>query len=194
MNIQVIHRIDRPERYEHIIREFAAQSLNPAVFNAIIDSTGWKGCRDSHINILEQNDVNRLTLIFEDDVMFVNSYFLFIYDILNGLPDDWDCVYLGGSPQKPQERYSEHLYKASGVLTTHAILWHHRLCGAVDFILNDRDNIGKWDVYLKDIIQPNFNCFLTKPMICTQRDGFQSDTCRRSDVSTIIRNYNLYCK
>ena len=54
-------------------------------------------------------------------------------------------------------------------------------------------DIKKIDVYMRDVIQPLFNCFITYPMLATQRSS-KSNVAIRSDVSTIVKNYNLYCK
>jgi len=66
---------------------------------------------------------------------------------------------------------------------------------AIEYCLkaDDEHRIGKIDVFLMNEVQPQFNCFAAYPMICTQAEGFKSDIAIRSDVSTIERNFNLYC-
>jgi hypothetical protein len=109
------------------------------------------------------------------------------------LPDSWDCLYLGASPKEPQERYSENLFTLKNAHVTHAIVWNKRHNGAIEYILTHKSDIRKYDDYLATIIQPNFNCFVCFPLVASQKQ-FSSDTCTRSDVSTIDRNFNLYCR
>jgi hypothetical protein len=110
------------------------------------------------------------------------------------LPKGWDMLYLGISPNQKYVKVSPHLYKVNGGYTTHAILWNNKEKGVVDFILNHRVDILKWDVYLSAIIHRMFNVYVIYPILCTQRETGQTDTCKRSDVSTIIKNYNKYCE
>jgi GR25 family glycosyltransferase involved in LPS biosynthesis len=130
--------------------------------------------------------------IFEDDVLFLDDYHTLVEKALMELPPDWDALFLGASPQENQERYSPHLFRLKNAKCTQAIIWHNRENGAVDWILSHRSDIGKIDRYYYETIFPKFNCFLIYPLLCTQTQ-FDSDTCGRSDVSTIQKNYNLYC-
>jgi hypothetical protein len=127
----------------------------------------------------------------EDDVQFLQPLDA-LYKSIAQLPEDWDCLYLGASPQEPQERYSKNLFRLKNAWCTHAILWHPRDSGAVGYILGHKGDIQKIDVFMADVIMPEFNCFITYPMVATQKQT-QSDTCKRSDVSTILKNYNKFC-
>lgn len=109
------------------------------------------------------------------------------------LPLDWDCLYLGASPQEPQERYSENLFRIKNSWCMHAILWHNREGGAIEYLLANKDRINKIDVFMAQEVMPKFNCFLIAPMVATQRETGTSDTCAKSDVSTIKTNYDKYC-
>lgn len=153
---------------------------------------GWKGCTQSHLTILEKSLSEVAFTIFEDDVMFIEDLD-YVGEAIMQLPKDWDALYLGGSPQGPQERYSDNLFKVNNTKTSHAIIWHNRPNGAIEWILENKEHIGKWDRFLYEMVQPLFNCFMVCPMVCTQRETGTSDTCKRSDVSTIVDNYNKYC-
>lgn len=192
MNYYVINRDDRPERWSDVIAEFDKLGVEPTRFSAVVDKPGWKGCRDSHLALIEKcrNDV--MFMIFEDDVRFVLPSSEILLSV-SELPRDWDCLYLGVSPRSPQSRYSKHLFKLSGdCYTTHAMLWHTRPKGAVEYILDHKDEIQKIDVYFAEVIQPKFNMFVCSPMAAIQHQ-YQSDTCGRSDVSTVVTNYEKYC-
>ena len=192
MKCYVINRNDRPQRWDKVWDELIRVGIKPERFPAIIATPGWVGCRDSHLKLLEQNRNEEHVIIFEDDVIFITDPVFAIEKCFTELSPDWDCLYFGASPKQPQERYSEHLFKLNNAHVTHAILWNMQ-GEAVKQILVDKDQIRKWDDYLATVIQPKFNCFVVYPMVATQRQ-YQSDTCKRSDVSTIESNYNLYCK
>jgi hypothetical protein len=174
--------------------ELENQNLNAYLYPAKINKIGWMGCRDSHLSCLVKIFANQeVSAIFEDDIKFLTDISV-ATEAMTELPSDWDILYLGCSPQAPQEQYSPHLFKITKALTTHAMIWNVRENGALEYCLtaDDEYRIGKWDVFLMNEVQPKFNCFCTYPMVCTQAD-FQSDTCRRSDVSTIVTNYNRFC-
>jgi hypothetical protein len=192
MVVNVINLNSRPERLSQIREELSKVGMNAKRFEAL--TGGWKGCRDSHLALLEANKSEPFHIILEDDCVFSNDFNEVIIEAIKELPTDWDCLYLGGSPRKTQERYSDHLFKANNVWTTHSIIWHNRTGGAVEYILSHKDDILKWDVYLSSVIHNLFNCFLVFPLLCDQRETGTSDTCKRSDVSTIKKNYQIFCK
>ena len=191
----IINRADRPERLADIREQLSLQQMNGHRFEAFIDKVGWRGCKDSHLALLEKCKKEACFLILEDDCLFVEDINPYLQMANEQLPKNWDCLYLGGSPQKPQVRYSDNLFVARGVITTHAIIWRTRFNGAVEWILSHRDytDTMKWDDFLVEWIQSCFNCFLINPLIITQRQS-KSDISKRSDCSSIERNYTKYCK
>jgi hypothetical protein len=195
----VINREDRPERLRDVREELARVGLNAHLFPAITNHRGWVGCRESHFAVMEKCINESVILILEDDVVFLGDKDVVNFALLTSfmqmpMPWSWDALYLGGSPQRIQESYSDNLYRAKNVKTSHAILWNNRVGGAVEYILSHKSEILKWDVFLALTIQPMFNCFLCRPLIATQRQYSYSDTCKRSDSSSIERNYNNFCK
>ena len=193
MKIFIINRADRPERLAHAREELQRNGLNAHRIEASIETHGWKGCRDSHLRILEENNNERYFIIIEDDLQILDGFHQTMVNAINELPADWDMLYLGANPCKEQEIYSPYLYRLNGAYCTHAIVWHPRPNGALEYVLEHKDEILKIDVFFSNVLMPKFNVFLTKPMIVTQKQ-FQSDTCQRSDVSKIQENYNKYCK
>jgi GR25 family glycosyltransferase involved in LPS biosynthesis len=194
MVVHLINRQDRPERLSHAKEQLSLMGFNARRFDAVIGHKGWDGCRDSHLALLEKNKNEPFHLVFEDDIEFIgNTFEETIQEAIRELSPDWDALYLGANPTKPQEIYSDHLYLLNGAYCTHAIIWHNRKGGAVEYMLEHKDEILKIDVFISSVLMPKFNFFLTRPMIITQHQ-FQSDTCRRSDVSQILVNYEKYCK
>jgi GR25 family glycosyltransferase involved in LPS biosynthesis len=177
------------------MEELEKQSLNAHLYPAKINKIGWMGCRDSHLSLLVKIYAEEFAgMIAEDDCKFIEDFDVAALAMLE-LPEDWDMLSLGASPQEPQVRYSPSLYKLSKSWCTHAMIWNPRKGGAVEAILQADDNheIGKYDVFLSEKIYPNFNCFLVRPLVCTQ-ENFQSDIARRSDVGTIAVNYARFCE
>jgi hypothetical protein len=164
----------------------------PLIYRPKLTTPGWIGCRDAHLDILNRSKLYFEFIIYEDDYTIIGNMRDYNRAVAQ-LPSDWDMLYLGCSPQSKQERYSANLFKATDSLTTHAILWNKRPGGAVEYILEHRDEINKIDVYLREVIQPKFNCFTVYPILCTQLQT-KSDIAQRSDVSTIVTNYNKYCQ
>lgn len=190
----VINLDRRSDKWAYMRCELDRVGINVTRFSAFDTKPGWHGCRDSHIKLMEECRDEGVFLILEDDVKFLcDDPVGVVLDVMEELPYDWDALFLGASPQEPQEKYSKHLYRLKNSLTAHAIVWHNRHKGAIERILCDKTHIKKIDIYLSDTIYPNYNCFLIKPLIATQVQ-FKSDTCGRSDVSTIEKNYNKYCK
>lgn len=119
-------------------------------------------------------------LILEDDVEFIatNSQLISAY---NELPSDWDMLYLGGNAIRNQRKYSPLLYRADGVVTTHAILYSAEMVSWIaDNLFEAHDKIDRnntIDVWLMDNVQPKFNCFICSPQIASQRFGY-SDICK----------------
>lgn len=179
----------RTDKWEDVKKEFKRVGLYDNMIRFPAYPGGWRGCRDSHIAIMRMAQYDDMVEIFEDDVRFLDV--LSIYQATAELPEDWDVLYYGGSPQEPQEQYSKHLYYARNVLCMHAYAITNNN-GCIDFILGHRKDIAKIDAYFAHVIQSYFKCFLVRPPACIQKQ-YQSDTCKRSDVSTIISNCNKYC-
>lgn len=199
MNIWVINRDDRPERLSYFTEEIKRVGINSRRFSAVIDKPGWRGCRDSHIALLEKVRENKVGLILEDDVKFLVHKDDLWAEVDKAFDDavtlvgaDVDCIFLGCSPQEPFVRLSDNLFRMGKSFTTHAILWYYRQGGAIDYILENRARINKIDVFFNDEVYPKFNCFCTAKLLATQIQ-FQSDTCLRSDVSTIEKNFKKHC-
>lgn len=190
MRVFVINLERRKDKWNYVHTQLLDYGIEHMRFLAIDTKPGWVGCRDSHLIILAGNRDVECFMVLEDDVMILDPMILPL--AMQQLPEDWDMLYLGASPKEPQERYSANLFRVRNAHVTHAIVWHNRKCGAIDYILSHKSDIKKIDDFFATEIQPRFNCFLTYPMAMCQKQ-FQSDTCHRSDVSQIISNYNKYC-
>ena len=190
----VINRKDRPERWDAVSAEFQRVGLKPTRFDAVITTPGWCGCRDSHIQAMRlgMETGDGCFGVFEDDVKFLTDPREFLVEAIWQLPTGWDALFLGASPQEPFQRVSRSLFRMGKAFCTHAIIWNTRPGGAVDYILEHEGEIKKIDQYFSEQIYPNFRCYLASPLVATQIQ-YQSDTCGRSDVTTIVTNFLKYC-
>jgi len=161
-------------------------------YPAIDTKPGWMGCALSHIACMTEGKNDYCVTVYEDDVKFlVDCPQELMNEAISQLPRDWDMISWGASPQEPLIRYSENLFRLDNkAWCMHAYTINNNN-GLIDFIIDNKDNIGKIDVFMSERVYPNYNCFLVYPLLCSQIQ-FQSDTCKRSDVSTIIKNYNKY--
>jgi GR25 family glycosyltransferase involved in LPS biosynthesis len=190
MKCFVINLDRRPERWVVIREHLADLEISITRFTGI--DNGWRGCRDSHIECIRQIWQSKEPgMVLEDDAEFIASKG-FINDAMLQLPKDWDALFLGASPQEPQQRYSNNLFRLKNAWCMHAVIWNPRKNGAMAYILDHKEDIQKIDVFMAQEIMPRFNVFISYPMIVHQRVTDTSDTCKRSDVTTIDTNYQKY--
>jgi hypothetical protein len=81
----------------------------------------FKGCGQSHIDILDNKEYSTPLLILEDDIEFVDNF-----NPVIDIPDDSDGVYLGishGNRYYQSCRHDENYLRIGGILAAHAILY-----------------------------------------------------------------------
>jgi len=165
MKAYCINLKDREDRWN----DFKLQSFPFEVerFEAIKDSPGWVGCAKSFLKLYES-----LTefpcAIFEDDCMMLRDWDE-VDRIIKQLPEDWDMLNLGATLNEPLVRYSENLFVLKNAYCLHGVIYNSRK--VLDFILDNKDEIRKIDVFITQKVHTTFKCFVTYPMIATQRPG-----------------------
>jgi hypothetical protein len=110
--VWVINLKRRPERlacFRTALKEARWPFRKPQVFQAVDGKkvgmprfwrtgSGSYGCLRSHLRILEQaimEDVNSI-LVLEDDAVFMPTFAQDVAEFLANVPDDWECLMLGG--------------------------------------------------------------------------------------------------
>jgi len=63
----------RVDRWYIVKEELRKQGIHAKRFSAIEGKPGWKGCRDSHLVVMELCKNEDCFLIFEDDVIFLED-------------------------------------------------------------------------------------------------------------------------
>ena len=185
MKAYCINLKERPERWE----EFKRQTLPFEVerFEAVKMSPGWMGCTASYLEVMKR--VEGMTLVMEDDCLFLEPWDK-VLEIMKQLPYNWDCLYLGATLNEPLERFSENLYILKKGWTTHGIIFRDRRIP--DYVLAHADQVRKIDVFLADIVQAKFQCFITRPLVATQSPGFSDIIDRHTDYAVIKERYEKY--
>lgn len=179
MKTYVINLEHRKDRIEEISVPFDWERF-PATDGSIFDfesskrMRGHLGCWDSHKRLIGQiqGENNGITLILEDDCLFVRQD---LETYLAELPEDWDLLYLGGINQDAPEQYSEHLDFAKNILQTHAYIVRDKF---IPTLLNTLTN-HRWkvDIVFSEAIKRG-NCFICNPPMVIQRESYSDITHR----------------
>lgn len=188
----------RPERWERTQHEFKTRCSNIKTkrFNAIFNSKGWPGCRDSHLAVLKMCRDNKNIMIVEDDVNFLFDINALLATIDSQLPADWEMLYIGANFrsanfEKPLTKYSRNLIQVTQCWGTYAYIINNNN-GLINEILSQSENIRKIDVFYAEHIQPRGKCYAIYPMAATIYDGYSDVTRKETDYQKSI--YNSYYK
>lgn len=121
----------RTDRWFEVTQRFAALGVEKQVkrVSAVVAEDPRKGCRQSHLRIVEQAQAEnyRNILIFEDDVLFLDEHEPDYAEIITFLEHnrEWDLFYLGGSPMYPAMNRSGSIFR-SRFYHTHAYIINER--------------------------------------------------------------------
>ena len=180
--INLDRRVDRISEIKLPLKweRFSATDGKESFSNKPMFERGWRGCRDSHIRLLEK--VKELDedffIIFEDDVEVGENFINDLEKITKTLPENWDLLFLGGWNVGDKIKYNDFLYLAKKVYCTHAFIIRKEI---VEKMLNKfKEREFKVNVLLSELL-PNINSFICNPTIAWQKPGF-------SDIENIITN------
>ena len=182
----------RPNRWEEGKSEIDKHGLTVERFSAIDGNPnsiktnpgvtdGDVGCTLSHYNIILEAKSNNLdkVLVLEDDVVFNDNLNSLFDEYINQVPDDWDMIYFGGNHVGGLTQINEHVSKVKHTYTTHAYAIKKTV---FDHVIQLHGQGKKQvDVYYADI-QKIFNCYVFRPHLAWQRDGF-------SDIQNAYTKY-----
>ena len=178
---------ERPDKESYVRSEFERVGIKNVEFvYGVKTPNGRDGCRMGHLSIMNRASKESMFAVFEDDAKFLYP----ISDIRKAmleLPDDWDGLWLGSTLTQDLDRYSEHLYRLKKGWCTHAMIFNNQH-GIADYILNHADKAFKIDVFYADVIQEEFNCYITYPMMVTQQEGY-SDIIRKHQTYQVITDW-----
>jgi hypothetical protein len=187
-NIICLNLPDRADRKARSKKEFEKAGLNVDFFRAT--KGGVSGFCMSMFNVFQKHDGP--LLVFEDDVRFIQDSSIIEKAVIE-LPEDWSLLYLGANCREPLKKYSDHLQVLTNAWTTHAVAY------SADMVKYLRENWdGKYvqpfvfDEWLRQKIQPNFKCFITDPMVCTQYNDYSDIWKRHTNYNVIEKSQRFY--
>jgi len=126
-------------------------------------------------------------MVLEDDFkIIVNNPIDLTIRAYNQLPLDWDMFYLGATLYDQLEKYSDNLLRIKSGVATHCFFYNNQN-GVMDYILKNH-NRDKFSPFLAHDVQHKFKCFISYPMIATQRAG-RSDILKKRVSYKLIEEY-----
>lgn len=172
----------RPDRWEQGKSEIDKHGLNVERFSAVDGNqnniktengatNGDVGCTLSHYNVVMDAKVNELEkiLVLEDDVIFTDNLNELFDKYIKFVPENWDMLYFGGNHVGGIVQINEHVAKVRHTYTTHAYGIRNTVFDHVKLLHGQGKK--QVDVYYADI-QKIFNCYVIRPHLAWQRDGF----------------------
>ena len=147
---------------------------------------GWIGCGLAHLNGLRlARELNQNVLMFEDDVVFVDDYINIIHNAVNELPENWDMFYLGANITGTVNQVSTYIGRLTSARATHSYGVNKNFLNKLITLLEERVESKPIDCIYADEVCPGNYCYITIPMVTTQRDGF-------SDISGTTVSYSSW--
>ena len=145
----------------------------------------------SHLSILA-NQTEFPVAVFEDDCVLLEPWSV-VEKAMSQLPDNWDALWLGATLQRPIKRYSENLYRLIGGHALHAVIYNSKRM--VDYMVShyNAHDFKVLDVLTAYHAQAEFNCYITYPIVATQRACMSDINGRYLDnYNEIINHYNKF--
>ena len=188
-----IYCINLPKRVDRLIlfcEEMDKYNINFEIVNGIEHEKGAEGLRQVVENIfneaVEKNYEN--ILIFEDDCYFLCDPNPIMEQAVKELPEYYHILYLGGQASDGfKRRHSATLLQLDKCFATHA--WALSIQGIKEILAAGLK--APIDNSVVDTIQNQQRCFITYPLLSSQREGY-SDICM-NDINWnpfIIDRYN----
>lgn len=180
--IYCINLDKRPNRWKEGKQEIDKHSLNAVRFSGVNGNPnnniklngatdGDIGCTLSHYNVIKnakENNYN-IILVLEDDVIFVDNLNELFDKYIKYVPNNWDMLYFGGNHVGGLVHINKHVAKIKHTYTTHAYAIKKSVFGHVELLHGQGQK--QVDVYYSEI-QKIFNCYVFRPHLAWQRDGF----------------------
>lgn len=141
-------------------------------------------CHDSHLRLLKKirDDGDEMAMVLEDDCDFISNFSSDkIMEIMYGLPDDWDFLYLGGVNNN-KISHNEFVDFAYNIYQTHAYIIRKKFLNTLIYQLENWQY--KVDVVFSEALKLG-KCFICNPPIAVQRES-ESDI----DVLSVTKSIN----
>jgi GR25 family glycosyltransferase involved in LPS biosynthesis len=196
--IYCINLDKRPNRWKDAQEEFKKHNLTVERFSGIVGNPnniptkivpGHVGCVLSHYSIIKKASEEGLNqiLILEDDAVFSEDLQPQFENYVKQVPKDWDMLYFGGNHNnEPLQKITENVYKIHKTYTTHAYAVKKSVFPVVIKMFPKLNH--EVDV-MYSILQNSFECFVFKPHLAWQRNGY-SDILERDVNYDFLKHGN----
>lgn len=116
--INLDRRTDRMEKIDDQLKELGIEYERFSAYDAQeLKIDPIQACRQSHLQVLEESE--GLTLILEDDALFMENFNERFAEFIENLPADWDIFYLGAVLLNSQH-CNHMMVRAMDTSSTHA--------------------------------------------------------------------------
>lgn len=214
-DIYCINLKKRKGKMQWMKRQAKKKGFWPLKFHKVnLHKDPKRGCLESHVDVIRMAQKRRLpnVLILEDDAKLMPGFKGVHIDTSN-VPDDWDMLYLGGNIQeyididpirgepkqledgstqegdiikaaKIDDGGSNGTWRRARCWTTHAYIIHQRMYSKII------KEATKWDkeidVFYKDIIHPKHRCYVSSPLLFSQKAGYSDIEGRDVDYKGVL--------
>ena len=184
-NHKILNLAKNIDRWGNMLLQCEQFGIEPNRFNCY--EGGERGYNRSIFEAITTASGN--ILILEDDCVFEPNARAIFDRAIKELPEDYDIMYLGGNIRRRCDPYTANLNRVYDVWTTHAVMFSQK---CIEFIRWNYDPAKDiiFDEWLRLNVQPLNHCYIVKPMIAYQADGW-SDI-RQTQVTYALRESSKY--
>lgn len=171
--IVCINILSRTDRLFEVTEELCKYSIPFQRVSGIEKENGADGLKETLELILKDAVDRKLSsiLIFEDDVLFKTDPNPVMEQAVKELPHDWHILFLGGQAAAGfHYRHSSSLFQLDTCYATHAFAISNQ--GMKEVLSHGL--YAPIDNCMVDTIQKLQKCYITYPLLATQRAGFSS--------------------
>jgi hypothetical protein len=183
--INLPEMVDRWERSDEIL---TLAGIDYTYWEATKHEDGRLGLLASMKSLFEhvlESDLQNI-MVLEDDFKFIEPLDVnaFLNILVDELPEDFHCLFLGCNLLDRPERISDHILRIGQSYSTHSICYSRK---AVELILPLFDNPIAYDIMLRNGLQPLGKCYTCYPRLATQWAGWSSIEKREIDWEMYMR-------
>lgn len=192
--IYCINIDQRTDRWKQAQDEFKRLDIGVERFPATTGDNKFVAFNTSQLNCIKAAHDYFNVLILEDDIAFAETSNL--EAAVNELPEDWDCLYLGGNiigcdtiPFKPPFRFSDHLFCLIDCWQTQSVAYSQK---GMQFVIDNFkvDNGYNYDEWLRNNMLPRRKSFIVAPQMTYQRPSYSDIWQCNADFSHLLEAGN----
>ena len=187
--IFLINLPNRTERKYHSAAQLHKYKIPFEVWDATYDVNGQNGIYLTLMKLFRYCSKLELQniLVFEDDLNIICPEINKVMPAaIDQLPGDYDMLHLGANIPNPHlaSWYSENLIRVRRALALHAVAYSLK---GMDKILS-LPKMLPIDLQIAEFIHPGGDCYVTYPMLVTQRPGYSDIEGRQTTYSCFLED------